>query len=173
MLLFCSPRFMPIPQQALELENRSIGNNGEPTLADAYEILKEHWRNGDRDREIGLHLMFLSWYGIIEPRHITGFPETDEMRQELIQMLNRVHAYFEPQIHQDAEMLYVVGVAAHMFWFMLEDDLEDARVWEKRAENYHKHFRAILPNGIDPIIFHNRGAYGEYYAGQAKVEGGY
>jgi hypothetical protein len=95
------------------------------------------------------------------------------MRQELIQTLNEVHVYFEPQIRQDAEMLYVVGVAAHMFWFMLEDDLEDARVWEKRAEDYHKHYRALLPNGIDPTVFHNRGAYGEYYAGQANVADGY
>lgn len=51
---------MPISQKALDLENRSIGINGEPTLAAAYEILKEQWNSGDRDREIGLHLMFLS-----------------------------------------------------------------------------------------------------------------
>ena len=43
---------MSIPQKALELENRNIGINGEPTLADAYKILKEQWRNGDRDREL-------------------------------------------------------------------------------------------------------------------------
>ncbi len=98
---------MPIPQKALELENRSIGINGEPTLAAAYDILKEQWRNGDRDRELGLHLMFLAWYGLIEPGHLTGFSENDALTQELNQTLTEVHAYFEPQIFQDAEMLYV------------------------------------------------------------------
>ncbi len=160
---------MPITQKALDLENRSIGIDGEPTLADAYVILKDQWKNGDRDRELGLHLMFLSWYGIIEPGHLTGFSETDGLRQELMQMLTEVHAYFEPQIYQDAEMLYAVGLAAHVFWFMFDDDL----AWEKRSIEYRQPYRALMPNGIDPAIFHNRGAYGEYYAGMAEVEGGY
>ncbi len=165
--------FMSISQEALDLENRSIGINSEPTLAATYKILKEQWNNGNRDRESGLHLIFLTWYGIIEPDHITGFPNNEETRQELIQMLNQVHAYFEPQIYQDAEMLYVVGLIAHMHWFMLEDEIEDARVWEKRSEDYHEHYRALKPNGIEPSIFQNRGAYGDYFAMQAKVEGGY
>ncbi len=160
---------MPILHTALDLENRSIGVDGEPTLAAAYVILREQWKNGDRDRELGLHLMFLSWYGIIEPGHLTGFSETDELRNELMQMFTKVHAYFEPQIYQDVELLYVFGLAAHMFWFMFDN----ASAWEKRSIEYRHRFRALAPNGIDQAIFRNRGAYGEYYAGQAKVEGGY
>jgi hypothetical protein len=160
---------MPIPQKALELENRSIGVNGEPTLADAYVILKEQWRDGGRDRETGLHLMFLAWYGLVEPGHLTGFSEIEELKRELNQTLKEVHAYFEPQIYQDAEMLYAFGLAAHMFWFMFDD----ASAWEKRGVEYRRRYRALAPKGIDPKIFRNRGAYGEYYAGQAKVEGGY
>jgi hypothetical protein len=38
---------------------------------------------------------------------------------------------------------------------------------------YRKRYRDLLPNGIDPTIFHNRGAYGAYYCGQAKISGGY
>jgi hypothetical protein len=151
---------MPILQEAIYLENKE--------LADAYKFLKQIWEDGNRDREIGLHLIFLTWYGIIEPKHITGFPETEEMRQELIIMLNKVHSYFEPQIHQDAEMLYVVGLIAHMHWFMLDDDVEVAKVWEERSEKYHKQYRALSPNGIDSTIFFNRGAYGDYFARQAK-----
>ncbi len=160
---------MPIPQNALDLENRSIGVNGEPTLAVAYEILKEQWQSGDRDRELGLHLMFLAWYGLIEPDFVTGFSETDGSGQERMQMLTEVHTYFEPQIYQDAEMLYVFGLMAELFWFMLDD----APTWEKRSIEYHQHYRALLPNGIDPTIFYNRGAYGDYYFGQAKVKNGY
>jgi len=160
---------MPIPQKALELENRSIGINGEPTLADAYEILKEQWRSGDRDRELGLHLMFLTWYGLIEPAHLTGFSETDDLSQELNLMLAEVHEYFETQIYQDVEILYVFGLAANLFWFMFDDASE----WKKRSIEYQQRYRALAPNGIDSAIFYNRGAYGDYYAGQAKVEGGY
>jgi hypothetical protein len=160
---------MTIPQEALDLENRSVGINGEPTLADAYRILKERWLNGDRDRELGLHLMFLAWYGLVEPGHLTGFVESDELRRELNQVLTEVHKYFEPQIYQDAEMLYVVGLAAHMFWFMFDD----ASTWEKCAIEYRQRYHALAPDGIDPATFQNGGAYGAYYAGQATVKGGY
>jgi len=160
---------MPIPHEALDLENRSLGRNGEPTLAAAYKILKEQWVDGDRDREVGLHLMFLAWYGLVEPGHLTGFADGDELRRELNQTLTEVHTYFEPQIDQDAEMLYAVGLAAHMFWFMFED----GSAWERRAIEYRQRYHALVPNGIDPGTFQNRGAYGAYYAGQASVEGGY
>ena len=160
---------MSISQKALEFENRNIGASGKPTLADAYEILKEQWSNGDCDREVGLHLMFLAWYGLIEPEHLTGFFVTEDLRQELNQLLNEVHDYFELQIYKDAEILYVFGLMAHMFWFMLEDN----SIWEKRSIEYRQRYRALAPNGIDPEIFRNRGAYGAYYAGQAKIEGGY
>ena len=132
-------------------------------------ILKEQWRNGDRDRELGLHLMFLTWYGLVEPGHLTGFSENEELTRELNQTLKDVHACFEPQIYQDAEMLYAFGLAAHMFWYMFDD----ASAWEKRSIEYRQRYRALAPDGIDPEIFRDRGAYGEYYAGQAKVEGGY
>lgn len=156
---------MSVPQEVIDLENKE--------LADAYKFLKQLWQDGDRDRDIGLHLIFLAWYGIIEPKHITGFPNNEETRQELIQMLNEVHEFFEPQILQDIEMLYVVGLIAHMHWFMLDADIEKAKIWEKRGKDYHYHYRTLKPNGIDSSNFLNRGAYGKYFEGQAKVEGGY
>jgi len=159
---------MSIPQEATDLENRSLGTDGEPTLGEAYKILKQRWIDGDRDREVGLHLMFLAWYGIIEPAHLTGFEESYEMRDELSQTLREVHEYFEPKIYQDAEMLYAIGLAAHMFGFMFDN----ASTWEKRAIEYRKRYHALAPNGIDPATFYNRGAYGAYYAGQATIKVG-
>jgi hypothetical protein len=165
---------MPIPQEALDLENRSIGINGEPTLAAAYEILKEQWDKGNRDRELGLHLLFLAWFGTFEPEHITGFSKPwQELRQELLPVFAEVYAYFEPEIHKDVEMLYVVGLIVSMYWFMLDDDVETAKIWEERGKKYHKQYRSLAPNGIDSSIFLNRGAYGDYFAMQAKVENGY
>ncbi|HEV7644815.1 MAG TPA: hypothetical protein VGO50_12795 [Pyrinomonadaceae bacterium] len=161
---------MPISQEVIDLENRHNQVEAEPTLVTAYEILKEQWQSGDHDREVGLHLMFLSWYGQIEPGQSTGFTNTYEEQGELMKTLTDVHAYFEPGIHQDAEMLYVVGLAAELFWFMFPYDIS---IWEQRGIEYQKLYRALSPNGIDPKIFHGRGYYGAYYEGQAKVENGY
>ncbi len=88
-------------------------------------------------------------------------------------MFAEVHAYFELEIHKDVEMLYVVGLIAHMDWFMLDDDVEKAKGWEERSKKYHEQYRTLAPNGIDSSIFLNRGAYGDYFAMQSKIEGGY
>ena len=160
---------MPISPEALELENRSIGVDGEPTMAAAYRIPKGQWDSGERDREIGLHLMFLAWFGIVEPGHITGFSDTDGEKRELQQVLNEMHSFFEPLIHNDAEILYAFGLAADLFGYMFDD----APTWEYRAEEYKRLYRQLRPDGLDPTIFQSRGAYGDYYEGHARLKGGY
>ena len=97
---------MDIPVKALELENRSLGKHGEPTLAEAYEVLLECWRSGDRGRELGLHLMFLAWYMLCEPSHLTGHDEARTPSAKLMAVFNEIHDYFAPAIAHDAEMLY-------------------------------------------------------------------
>lgn len=160
---------MPIPSEALELENRSIGADGEPTLAAAYEILKNLWDDGIRDRELALHLFFLAWYGLVEPFDFTGFSRQPDRSEELNETLSQVHSYLEPQLGDDAEILYVVGLAAHLFWFMFRD----SAVWKQRGINYRQRYRSLAPSGIDPNVFQDRGAYGDYYARQTQVKGGY
>jgi hypothetical protein len=160
---------MPIPTEALELENKNNGVDGEPTLAAAYDILKRLWRAGDRDREVALHLFFLSWYGLVEPLHLTGFENRLDISEDLNQMLAETHNYLEPQTCNDAEVLYVTGLAAHLFWFMFGD----SEIWKQRAIDYRACYRMLAPNGIDPAVFCGRGAYGRYYAQQANVKDGY
>ncbi len=158
---------MSISLRALEFAEKESG------LAEAYKILSGQWKQGERDRELGLLLFFISWYAMIEPGSDTGFGETDgfELKRnaELNGTLRKVHAYFEPKIFDDVEMLYVIGLAAHMFYFMF-DDSDD---WEKRGILYREKYRKLAPNGIDPEIFSGRGFFGEYYKGQARAEGGY
>ena len=151
-----------VSEEVLDLEMKG-------DLAGAYAILKRQWYNGNRDRDVGLHLMFDAWYGLIEPRQYTNFMETDAERSELNEVLFEVHEFFAPTIKDDVEMLYVVGVMAHMFWFMFEHD----RYWEQVSKDYHARYRELAPDGIDPTIFDGRGYYGEYYGGQARVENGY
>jgi hypothetical protein len=160
---------MPIPKEAMDLENRSFGDNWEATIADAWGILHKQWQTGDRDRELGLHLMFLSWYSMIEPKHITGFEESIEMFHELERVFEEVHSFFEPDIHQDAEMLYVVGLVAHMQWFMFSN----REKWEAISIEYRKAYRALAPDRFEPAVFEGRGAYGDYFGRHAKLEDAY
>jgi hypothetical protein len=160
---------MPIPTEVLELENRNLGTDYEATLAEAYKILRSEWDDGNRVREVGLHLMFIAWYGIIEPSHITGFTNSDEEEHELNQILFDVHEYFKEKMQDDAEMLYAFGLMASMEYYMLEH----SEYWEKIGAEYQQLYRALAPNGLDPLIYKNKGAYGEYYEMQSQTPGGY
>ena len=84
---------MGIPARALELELESAIReaHGEPLLGAAYEILRDEWRGGDRDRELALHLLFLSWYLLIEPAHLTGLDEERVSTDELMAVFNLIH----------------------------------------------------------------------------------
>jgi hypothetical protein len=159
---------MPIPPDALELENRHIGSNGEPTLGEAFNLLRTEWQKGDRDRELCLHLLFLGWYGSAEPQYLTGFQDSDV--GDLQRIFTEVFEYIQPDIQNDAEMLYVVGLGAHLFGYLLPGG---ETIWDRRSEEYRRRYREVCPNGLDPVIFLDRGYYGHYYYGQARVEGGY
>jgi hypothetical protein len=158
---------MPIPQNILELENEDYGVNGKPVLIDAYRILKRQWETGNRDRELVLHLLFLSWYGLVEPSFVFG--EYSIENDRLQETFNQIFEYLEPQLNSDAELLFVIGLPAYMFPFILGDE----KLWEARALEYKKKYRQLEPKGINPSIFLDRGAYGEYYGHQANVEGGF
>jgi hypothetical protein len=160
---------MTLPKEVMELENRSVGIDREPTLFAAYMILKQLWDEGDRDRELALHLMFLAWFGMTEPVHITGFPKFEYMDQDLQTFFSEVHDFFVPTICSDPEMMYIVGLIANMFGH----SFDNPEKWEKIAKDYQWRYRIYYRYGIDPSIFENRGAYGDYFFGQANVENGY
>lgn len=140
-----------------------------PTLCAAYEILRGEWRRGDRDRELALHLLFLSWYMLIEPPHLTGLDEQRLPSAELVAIFNEIHDYMEPATRGDVELLYVVGLMTSWAPWLVGD----YEVWETRSREYQVLYRRLEPNGMDPDNFAGRGAYGDYFAGQARVKGGY
>lgn len=162
---------MAISETALALENQSLGANGRPMLGRAYEVLRDQWRDGDRDRELALHLMFLAWYLIIEPAHLTGAEPALASSDELATMFNEAHDWLLPAGAEsdDVEALYTAGLPAHMFSWALGDD----SLWDARSRAYRARYRQLAPAGIDPTVFDGRGAYGEYFARQARVVGGY
>jgi len=84
-------------------------------------------------------------------------------------VFEEVHNYFAPSISSDAEMLFVVGLMADLFPYFIGNEV----VWRRRSVSYRVAYRALAPTGIDPGIFAGRGAYGEYFRGQAAVVDGY
>ena len=162
---------MPVSEKAMELELQSLGNHGAPTLGPAFEVIRDQWRAGERDRELALHLMFLAWYLNIEPAHLTGLDETRISSKDLVEMFNEAHDWLLPDeaASDDAEALYAAGLPARMFpWVLGDHDL-----WSARSESYRLRYRELAPDGIAGSIFDGRGAYGEYYGQQARVRGGY
>ena len=159
---------MGIPERAIELElkHKIWEANGEPTLGAAYEILRDEWRSGDRNRELSLHLMFLSWYLLTEPAHLTGLDEERVSTDELMAIFNEVHEHATPAKNGDAEVLYVVALMADFAPWLLGDDA----TWEARSREYRILYRALEPNGIDPAVFDGRGAYGKYFARMARIK---
>jgi len=103
---------MGVPQAILDLENRNIGDDSEPTLGPALELAAAEWRSGNRDRELCLHLLFLSWYCNIEPPHLTGYPQSAFPSPELSKLFNDVYETFEARVVRDAECMYVIGLMA-------------------------------------------------------------
>jgi len=53
---------MPISAKAMELEQEHRDARVPPTLGAAYEMIRDQWIAGERDRDVALHLSFLAWY---------------------------------------------------------------------------------------------------------------
>jgi hypothetical protein len=158
------------PDSILALENRSLGAHGEPTLGQALGLAIHEWDGGNRDRELRLHLLFLTWYCNLEPPHLTGFDESTCPSARLPGLFSAVYETFAESIHGDAEVLYVVGLIAQLTPWLLGGDV---KTWEVRSRDFRARYRTLVPEGLDPSIFEGRGAYGDYFAGQAQVPGGF
>jgi hypothetical protein len=47
---------------------------GEPSLGNALEIVAQQWAAGARGEGTLIRLLFLIWYGVVEPPALTGLP---------------------------------------------------------------------------------------------------
>lgn len=162
---------MAISADGIALENQHAGPHGKPTLGAAYDVFRNQWESGERDRELALHLMFLAWYLYLEPAHLTGRDEARIPDGGLAEVFQAAHDWLLPRGAEtdDVEALYVAGLAARLCpWALGEPSL-----WEARSEAYRARYRQLAPDGVSPAVFAGRGAYGEYFAGQARVAGGY
>jgi hypothetical protein len=70
----------------------------------------------------------------------------------------------------DVECLYVVGLIASLSPWLLG---EDVTTWETRSAQFRRRYRALVSDGLPAMYFSKRGAYGDYFAGQVRVQGGF
>jgi hypothetical protein len=106
---------------------------------------------------------------MFEPPHLTGLEGEDQISERLSQVFHEVHNHFVETLPNDAEVLYVVGLMAHLTPWLLGD----VDQWESLSANYRVLYRRLAPDGLDPDLFQNRGAYGDYFSHQARVKDGY
>lgn len=161
---------MSLPRAILDLENRSVGVEGEATLGLALDLAAAEWRSGNRDRELCLHLLFLSWYCNLEPPHLTGRNQASFPSGDLSRLFHDVYKSLESEIVDDVECLYVVGLMAALTPYLLGDD---EATWEARSVAFKERYRLLAPKGLTAAHFEGRGAYGDYFAGQVVVPGGF
>jgi hypothetical protein len=158
-----------LPPEVRLLEQRSLGAPGEATLGEAYALLLNYWRSGSRDRDIGLHLLFLAWYLMLEPAHITALGEDAPAAQELQSTFSEVHSRYVGPLANDAEFLYVVALMALQSPLLLGDQ----ESWTELGENYRAKYRSLCPQGISADVFDKSNAYGNYFAEQVRVKNGF
>jgi hypothetical protein len=127
--------------------------------------LLEQWTAGNHTRALGLDLMFHCWYLLEEPAMHTGFDPTRVPDSELTKIFNQVHDKFVPEIRQDSEMLYTIGLMSELFPWLLGDET----VWIARSLEYRNLYKHLEPDGLDPELFEGRGEYGKYFAHQLRV----
>ena len=149
---------MSLPEGVRDLEIRSLGQKGERTLPEAYELLKAAWPHA-QSREAALHLAFLAWYLSCEPPWLTGLDESRVPESDRQRSFQDAHEYLRVDQAQDPELLYVFGLMATLFPYVLGDE----STWKSRGEAYLAKHRVVAPRGADPNIFLDRGAFGAYF----------
>jgi hypothetical protein len=130
-------------------------------VEEAYLHLKARWLAGERERDLALQLMFFAWMHWAEPPFVTGMaddPSAPGLWREVFDSLSVEQS-------ADAEILFVSGIMAHLFPWVLGNEQE----WEQRGEKLMTRAREVAPGGIAPAIFEGRGEYGRYFARQAAV----
>ena len=125
-----------------------------------YKELKTRWLAGERDRELGLHLMFFAWMHWADPPFVTGL--TDDPDAE--RLWRDVFAYSDGEASTDAEFLFVSGLMAALFPHAIGAEGD----WSERGSRMKARALNLQPAALQPSAFENRGEYGKYFAHQLR-----
>lgn len=133
-------------------------------LGPGYRRLKARWELGHRGREDALHLLFLAWMHWADPPFITGMEDDVEAED----LWRTIFGHFGGEKSVDAEFLYVAGLMAGIFPWVLGDEIE----WASRAERMKALSLDLRPDGFSPMFFEGRSDYGDYFAHHARASTG-
>ena len=125
-----------------------------------YKKLKTRWLAGERDRELGLRLMFFAWMHWADPAFVTGLtddPEAQELWRDAFE-------YSGGETSMDAEFLFVAGIMAELFPHALGDEKE----WSQRGSRMKSRAMNLQATALPLSTFDGRGDYGQYFAHQLR-----
>jgi hypothetical protein len=137
---------------AIEDEYHSSSHTA--SLGRAYDALVGRWKEGARDRETALRLLFLIWYGLAEPPYITGLKDVNRTRiNELFQRLGG-------EFSTDPEVLFVIFAMCETApWALGEESY-----WRDIGGRFRLRLREHQNSGLSRSTFVRRGAYGYYFS---------
>jgi len=141
------------------IEDEYYSSSHAPSLGRAYDAFVARWKEGARDRETALRLLFLIWYAAAEPPYITGLKDVNRTRiTELFQSLGG-------EFTTDPEVLFVVAAMCQTApWALGEESY-----WKGVRELFRVRFGERTDPGLSRKTFAKRGAYGHYFGNRWEV----
>ena len=143
------------------IEARYGAPSCQPSLGEAYGLLWQRWREGARDLETALRLMFLAWYANCEPPYLTGLPadkSTSPVFNEVFDRLGGLRCS-NPEFH------YAVALMADLFPWACGNE----KTWARRARDCKARYKELGSPRFEAQHFAGRGAFGSFFAHMAKV----
>ncbi|MGQ0661827.1 hypothetical protein [Sphingosinicella sp.] len=130
------------------------------SLEERYRGLKARWREGERDREPGLELLFLAWWHWAEPPFLTDLTDDEDVDT----LWHEVFAHLGGERSDDVEFLFVAGIMAEVGGYVLGIDER----WRARGRRMIDRAMAAKHSPLSESTFDNRGEYGNYFAHQLR-----
>lgn len=137
------------------VEELNRGQQGQPSLGRALEMLLHRWRSGCRDEATLIRLLFLLWYQNCEPPFLTGLP------------LEYAGPSFE-EVFESAGG--AVGASPLVLWTVAQMassypdavSWEDEQRWAAAAHDLFQQARQLKPE-LTVADFVGLGAAGDYF----------
>lgn len=151
-------------QEIAQVEYRYTGEDGSPSLGEAYEMLLARWRTGSHDPETGKRLLFLAWFSLAEPTWLTGLrgdPAPFDVVREVFEEFGGEEA-------TDPEFLACLSLMTRVAPYALGEDPE---YWVQIGQRFEKR-APRLGGDIAPENFADRGAFGHYFEHHARQNEG-
>ncbi|MDH5599204.1 MAG: hypothetical protein OEY34_08765 [Cyclobacteriaceae bacterium] len=154
-----------LSKKVLELYNQRQTTEKEEKLQnifDAYrQVHQQYAEQAEKDNEALKRGLFIQWYALVEPNHLTGINDIDEQAEEkIIQILNQKIENNE----LDDELDWMLNYYMRKDWVFDRFNGYKGIVKTMANKNYN------LPESIDNISMAKRGQMGMYWNSLTRFE---